>query len=101
MLREPLLYLSLYLKERRTTYYNLLDAVRRQGDWERWLAFFIDGVRQHADSAVTTAERLGTLFREDRDRIVGTGRRAGSALRVHDALKARPLASVQDVRGGA
>ncbi len=97
VLREPLLYLSLYLKERRNTYYNLLDAVRRQGDWERWLAFFIDGVRQTADSAVTTAERLGTLFREDRDRIVGTGRRAGSALRVHDALKARPLASVQDV----
>jgi Fic family protein len=97
VLREPLLYLSLYLKERRNTYYNLLDAVRRQGDWERWLAFFIDGVRQTADSAVATAERLGTLFREDRDRIVGTGRRAGSALRVHDALKARPLASVQDV----
>lgn len=97
VLREPLLYLSLYLKERRNTYYNLLDAVRRQGDWERWLAFFIDGVRQTADSAVTTAERLGTLFREDRDHIVGMGRRAGSALRVHDALKARPLASVQDV----
>ncbi|HET8773635.1 MAG TPA: Fic family protein [Thermoanaerobaculia bacterium] len=97
VLREPLLYLSLYLKERRKMYYNLLDAVRREGDWERWLAFFIDGVRQTADSAVTTAERLGTLFREDRDRIVDAGRRAGSALRVHDALKARPLASVQDV----
>jgi Fic family protein len=97
VLREPLLYLSLYLKERRSTYYDLLDAVRRQGDWERWLAFFIEGVRQTADSAVTTADRLGILFRDDRERIIGTGRRAGSALRVHDALKARPLASVQDV----
>jgi Fic family protein len=97
VLREPLLYLSLYLKERRTTYYSLLDAVRREGDWERWLAFFIEGVRQTADGAVTTAERLGTLFREDRDRIGRTGRKAGSALRVHDALKPRPLASIQDV----
>jgi Fic family protein len=97
VLREPLLYLSLYLKERRATYYELLDAVRREGDWERWLAFFIDGVRHTADSAVTTAERLGTLFREDRELIIGIGRRAGSALRIHDALKARPLASVQDV----
>ena len=66
LLREPLLYLSLYLKERRSTYYTLLDVVRREGDWERWLAFFIDGVRQAADSAVITAERLGALFREDR-----------------------------------
>jgi Fic family protein len=97
VLREPLLYLSLYLKERRNTYYNLLDAVRREGDWERWLAFFIDGVRQTADSAVSTTEHLGTVFTEDRELIVGIGRRAGSALRVHDALKARPLASVQDV----
>lgn len=97
VLREPLLYLSLYLKERRNTYYNLLDAVRREGDWERWLAFFIDGVRQTADSSVTTTEHLGTVFIEDRELIVGIGRRAGSALRVHDALKVRPLASVQDI----
>ncbi len=97
VLREPLLYLSLYLKERRSTYYNLLDSVRREGDWERWLAFFIDGVRHAADSAVTTAEHLGKMFHEDRELIIGVGRRAGSAVRVHDALKARPLASVQDV----
>lgn len=97
VLRQPLLYLSLYLKERRRTYYDLLDSVRREGDWERWLAFFIDGVRQSADSAVTTAERLGKMFHEDRELLIGVGRRAGSALRVHDALKARPLASVQDV----
>jgi len=97
VLREPLLYLSLYLKERRAKYYALLDSVRREGNWERWLAFFIEGVRQTADGAVTTAERLGALFREDRDRIGRTGRRAGSALRVHDALKPRPLASIQDV----
>jgi Fic family protein len=97
VLRAPLLYLSLYLKERRNTYYDLLDVVRREGDWERWLSFFIDGVRQTADSAVTTTKRLGTVFEEDRELIIGVGRRAGSALRVHDALKVRPLASIQDL----
>lgn len=97
ILREPLLYLSLYLKQNQEAYYRLLQAVREEGDWEAWLTFFLEGVRQTAEGAVTTAQRLTTLFREDRGRIELTGRRAGSALRVHQALKERPLASVQNL----
>jgi Fic family protein len=97
ILREPLLYLSLFFKQNRDAYYAHLDAVRRNGDWEAWLAFFLAGVRETAEGAVSTAQRLVALFSEDRARIVPKGRRAGSALRVHDALKARPLASMQDV----
>ena len=98
VLREPLLYLSLYLKQHRPTYYELLDRVRRDGDWEAWLAFFLEGVTQVAGGAVSTAERLGEMFQKDRSRIEGTGRRAGSALRVHEALKARPIQSMPGVR---
>ena len=97
LLREPLLYLSLYFKQNREAYYAHLDAVRREGDWEAWLSFFLKGVRETAEGAVSTAQRLVALFGEDRERIVPKGRRAGSALRVHDALKARPLASIQEV----
>jgi len=96
VLREPLLYLSLYLKQHRATYYELLDNVRRDGDWEAWLAFFIEGVRLTADGAVSTARRLGEMFREDRSRLEPKGRRAGSALRVHEALKTRPITSVAE-----
>ena len=48
VLREPLLYLSLHLKQNRSAYYDLLDEVRRTGDWEAWLAFFLEGVRETA-----------------------------------------------------
>jgi Fic family protein len=97
VLREPLFYLSLYLKENRATYYALLDRVRREGDWEAWLAFFLEGVRETAEGAVSTAERLAVMFQEDRSRIEPEGRRAGSALRVHEALKARPIVSLSAV----
>jgi Fic family protein len=96
VLREPLLYLSLYLKQHREEYYRLLDAVRRDGDWEAWVTFFIEGVAQTGDGAVSTARRLVALFEEDRTRVQGQGRRAGSALRVHEALKARPLITLQE-----
>jgi Fic family protein len=98
ILRHPLLYLSLHFKKNRDEYYRLLDQVRRNGDWEAWLEFFLDGVRQTADGAVATARRIEFLFQEDRGRIQERGRVAGSALRVHDALKERPIASIQEIR---
>jgi Fic family protein len=94
VLREPLLYLSLHLKQHRTDYYSLLDQVRREGDWEAWLAFFLEGVRVTAEGAVETAQRLSALFGDDRAKIEPSGRRVGSALRVHEALKARPILSL-------
>jgi Uncharacterized conserved protein len=98
ILREPLLYLSLYFKQNRARYYELLDRVRRDGDWETWLVFFLDGVRQTAEGAVATARRLAAMFLDDRQRISGGGRRAGSAMRVHEAFKARAVTSMQDLR---
>lgn len=97
VLREPLLYLSLFLKQHRSEYYRLLDEVRRQGDWEEWLAFFLEGVGQTAELAVSTAQRLAEMFQVDRGRIETRGRRAGSALRVHEVLKARPILSLPEV----
>lgn len=94
VLREPLLYLSLYLKRRRAEYYDLLQRTRTEGDWEAWLGFFVQGVRETAEGAVATAKRLVGLFDTDRARIQGVGRAAGSALRVHEALKSRPLAGI-------
>ncbi len=97
VLREPLLYLSLYFKQHRDDYYALLDKVRQRGDWEAWLAFFLDGVTETAKGAVSTAQRLLTLFREDQARIRLGGRAAGSALRVHRMLQESPISSLQDL----
>ncbi|MCG8588129.1 MAG: Fic family protein [Proteobacteria bacterium] len=94
VLRAPLLYLSLHLKQHRAVYYDLLNRVRHEGDWEAWLSFFLEGVRDVATGATDTAERLGEMFRTDRASVQGAGRRAASALRVHEALKARPIQSM-------
>jgi Fic family protein len=97
VLRQPLLYLSLYLKQHRAEYYRLLDVVRQEGDWEAWLEFFLEGVAQTADGAVDTAHRLLALFADDEKRISGTGRAAGSAQRAFAVLRRRPLAKIDSV----
>ena len=94
LLREPLLYLSLYFKRNRSTYYQLLNDTRHTGDWEAWLRFFLDGVREVAEAAVATARAVSDTIREDRSRIGRLGRRAGSALRVHQSLVERPVGDI-------
>ncbi len=95
-LNQPLLYLSLYFKQHRRDYYNLLTHVRETGDWEEWLSFFFNGVVITAREAIITAQRLKNMFQSGVDRIqTETGRRAGSVLRIHQALKNRPIINLR------
>ena len=97
VLHEPLLYLSLYFKQHRATYYELLNHVRRTGDLESWLGFFLEGVRVTAEGAVVTSRRLSEMFASDRAAIEQGGRRVGSVLRVHEVLKERPVLSLSEI----
>ena len=97
VLRQPLLYLSLYFKQHRAHYYDLLADLRHSGDWEAWLAFFVEGVRATAEDGVETARRLSQMFEDDREKIQTRGRRAGSALRAHAVLMRSPVLSIRRV----
>ena len=93
-LKEPILYLSLYLKTHRQTYYDLLQRVRSNGDWERWLDFFLEGVEATSRQAAEAARATLALFEADRKAIEALGRPAGSALRVHQYMQTNPVVSV-------
>lgn len=94
LMREPMLYLSLHFKERRSTYYELLNAVRQSGEWEAWLEFFADAVVVSATQAVTSAKRLLDVASADGVRIAALGRAAGSATAIHQVLQRQPIATV-------
>ncbi len=94
VLDEPTLYLSLYFKTHRQAYYQHLQRVRTEGDWEGWLGFFLDGVADTADKAVEAAKSILTLFESDRESIRSLGGTASSALRLHDHIQKKPIASV-------
>ncbi len=84
VLREPLLYLSLYFKQHRDEYYERLQRVRTHGEWEHWLAFFLDGVAEVARGATDTTTRIVHMIERDRQRISTLGRGTASAQRVHE-----------------
>jgi Fic family protein len=93
VLREPMLYPSLFFKTHRALYYELLNDVRLHGEWERWLDFFAEGIEVSASQAVVTANALLALVNTDRDHIAGLGRAASSSLAVHQAMQRQPIAT--------
>lgn len=97
LLSRPLLYLSLYFKQRRQDYYRLLDEVRTTGDWEAWIDFFLEGVVSTASNAVDTAQRLMALFKEDAARVQNGGRAAASAMRIYTVLCERPVITLNEL----
>ena len=97
VLREPILYLSLFLKSHRDDYYRLLQEVRQAGTWETWMEFFLTGVAETAEQAVATARDLIAMFEVDRQKIASIGRAAPSALRVHELMQAHPIVTIPTV----
>ena len=96
-LREPVLYLSLFFKAHRQTYYDLLMRVRETGDWEAWIEFFLTGVKETSEQAVNAARRISALLDADRRKIEELGRPAASALRVYQHAQANPILSIPAV----
>jgi Fic family protein len=94
VLREPLLYSSLYFKQNRQRYYDELNGARASGDFERWLDFFATAIRVSAEQATTTGLRISAVFRDDRNRVREMGRQAPTILLVQEALQAKPLATI-------
>ena len=94
VLREPILYLSLYFKQHRQAYYDLLDRVRAKGEWEEWLEFFLAGVRDTAEQAAAAARRIVAVFDEHQRKIEALGRPAASVLRVFKHMQSNPIVSI-------
>jgi Fic family protein len=97
VMRHPLLYLSLYFKENRQAYYDHLQLVRDTGNWEEWLQFFLKGVIETANQAVTTVQLILKLFKLDREKISSCGKPAASMLIIHDYMQKHPTTSSKKI----
>jgi len=94
MLDEPILYLSLYLKQHRHTYYELLQEVRESGTWETWLEFFLMGVEKSSKQAIQTATRINDLFAKDSEKLSHLGRARFSCEQTLEYMKRLPQVTV-------
>lgn len=97
LLKEPLLYLSLYFKKNRADYYNHLQEIREKGDWEKWIKFFLIGVIDTSEQAVQTIQLVLKLFQEDEQKINDTEKPTASILMVYQYLQKFPITEIKNV----
>ncbi len=98
LLPEPLLYLSGYLKRRQAEYYRLLSGIRSEGDWESWIAFFLDGVIAAATEAERGIIAVASLVTADRRRLLESPRSSPASYRLFEMLPTMPRFTVEQAR---
>ena len=91
LLKKPLLYLSLFFKNRRDEYYSHLQNVREKGEWEEWIKFFLEGVVLTSEQATETARRIIALFDSDRKKIETSDKSNTSVLVIHKYMQSHPV----------
>jgi len=98
VLHKPLLYLSHFFKIHRLEYYEHLQKIRDDGDWESWLKFFLQGVSEVAQEATTTANNIVQLREKHRNIIASNfPRSAGPAYQLVEYLYKRPVITANGV----
>lgn len=91
LLKAPLLYLSVAFKRHRQDYYERLNAVRTNGDWEGWTRFFLACVTETADDAVVSARKLFAITGADRKKVAAHAKTTIAAIRLAELLPTNPV----------
>lgn len=94
-LSTPALYISYTLKKNRIEYYDRMNEVRRTGNYEQWVRFFIDAFRESAADAVQTIDLLVNLHKANEEKIKTLGRSAKAALNLFNYLESNPIIEIQ------
>lgn len=94
ILSQPLLYISYYFKKNRQEYYDRLMMVRKTGDWEQWIKFFLRGVAETSEEAISTAKEILSLKKVCEDMIVKSNNNYRQLL---DFLFISPVTDKQEV----
>jgi len=98
VLHKPLLYLSLYLKRHQDQYYRLLNEVRYDGAWEKWISFFLQGIWEISDEALKTAQEIIFLKEKIIDKLLTGDKTSLLAIRLTDLLFQSPIITVPQVQ---
>ena len=98
LLPEPLMYLSGYLKQHQMEYYRRLSLIRTEGDWEGWLAFFLEGVAVAANEAERSIIEIASLINADRKKLLAAEKAGPASYRLFELLPMMPRFTIDRVK---
>ncbi len=94
ILSTPALYISYYLKRNRLEYYDRMTEVRRKGDYEQWIKFFLQAIYESAQDAILTINQLSSLHDENIEKISRISRNQNLLL-LFEYLEKNPIIEIK------
>lgn len=91
VLNTPALYVSYFLKKNRVEYYDRLEAVRKSGNYEQWIKFFLRAISESAKSAAETIDKLSRLREHVTEQIKTLGRKSKRGIKLLRYMEGQPL----------
>ena len=99
LIEYPVLYLSYFFKKNRNRYYELLNNVRVKGEFEEWIKFFIEGICEISEDAISSIQKIIKLKRIDMEKIRNIPKgNISNLLLIYDYLLRHPFLETEDIR---
>jgi Fic family protein len=95
-LSQPMFYLSEYLESHREEYYQRLKAISAEGDWNGWIAFFLQAILTQAAQNSSRVTAIQALY-EEMKRAIQEATRSQYTVRVLDAIFSKPIFRSSDL----
>lgn len=95
ILSAPALYISYFLKKNRVEYYDRMTEVRTKGDYEQWVHFFLQAIKECSEDSILTIDKLDALHHKNITSIAGMTRTAKNALLLFHYIEANPIIDIK------
>lgn len=92
---KPIIYISYFLKKNQVEYYDRIYEVRRSGNYEQWVAFFLEAVSAAAKDSLNTIEKLNTLHEQNIDKLPKTTRSNDNVRKLFDYIEQYPIIDIK------
>lgn len=94
VLNSPALYISYYLKKNRIEYYDRMSEVRNKNNYEQWIKFFLNAIKESAEESIETIKKLSELHDKNIKRIDAMGRAAKNTQTIFSYLEQNPIIDI-------
>lgn len=94
-LSKPIIYVSYFLKKNQIEYYDRMSEVRRSGNYEQWITFFLEAVSAAAEDSLETIENLDALHQKNVKRLPVSGRKNDNVRRLFDYIEQYPIIDIK------
>ena len=92
---KPIIYISYFLKKNQVEYYDRISEVRRSGNYEQWISFFLEAVSAAAKDSLDTVEKLDALHVGNIEKLPKTSRSNDNVRKLFDYIEQYPIIDIK------